>query len=71
MLEKSSVKCDFCKKKLKLLTDRYDCGCDKIFCAEHRIKDVHNCTNINVEQLRNNLAKNLPRVEFDKLIYRI
>lgn len=62
-------RCSVCNIKLKLLSDRYDCSCDpqKVFCVSHRIKEFHDCSTINKEKLRSELALRLPLVVGEKI----
>ncbi len=67
------LKCAVCNKTLKYRSQGFDCSCDseKIFCAEHRIKDMHDCSTINKSILNERLSKSLPLIVADKIKFRI
>ena len=65
-------KCAICNKKLKL-TNCYDCSCNEkfFFCSEHKLKELHNCSQLDKTLLRDKLSKILPKVEKDKVHNRL
>jgi len=64
---KISSKCNYydCNKKLKL-TD-IKCRCGFKFCAIHRYSDKHNCTFNYKDMAKNQLIKQNPVINFQKI----
>ena len=60
------IKCSYCNKKLKFI-ERYDCSCNLIFCSEHRLRYVHNCTTYSIDNEKQKLEKSLPKIIGEKL----
>ena len=58
-----------CKKKLQTIS--FTCDCQLIFCINCRNAIDHNCTFDRVFFERKKLEKENPRIEADKLAFRI
>lgn len=58
-------KCKFCKKKTLILIT---CRCGHKFCIKHKCAENHNCTFDFKKSGREKLAKDNPKIEFNKVL---
>lgn len=60
------MRCAHCNRKLNI-TNIYDCRCGRIFCAQHRYSEVHECAHDYKTEGRRLLAQQNPLVTAPKL----
>lgn len=59
------IKCFKCRKKLRI-TNNYTCKCNKIFCAQHRFYEQHECSFDHRSEAIERLIRDNPRVVKEK-----
>lgn len=65
-VKKKQLRCDKCNRKLNI-TNNYRCRCGKMFCAQHRYSEVHNCEYDYKSEGRIILERQNPLVVAEKL----
>lgn len=58
-------RCFSCNKKVGVLG--FECRCDHVFCADHRLAQFHNCSYDMKKHSQDQLRKNNPKVETAKI----
>lgn len=66
-IKKYKMRCTECNIKLNI-TNSITCKCQKLLCYKHRYHTEHKCTFDFKENERNILAKNLEKVDCEKII---
>ena len=64
---KNKMRCTECNAKLNI-TNSITCKCEKLLCYKHRYQTDHKCTFDFKTNDRNILAKNLVKIENDKIL---
>lgn len=65
-VRKKQLRCDQCNRKLNL-SNNYRCRCGRLFCAQHRYSEVHNCSHDYKTEGRLILERQNPLVVAEKL----
>ena len=60
------LRCSQCRRKLPLVA-RYECRCNKWFCAKHRYSEEHECDYDYMSEGRRLIAANNPKIQASKL----
>ena len=65
--KKKNIRCDFCKKKCNLIF--FKCKCNGIFCSVHKYTHMHNCNyKDEIKYIKKEeIKKNNPKIEKNKL----
>lgn len=66
VVRKKQLRCDQCNRKLNI-TNNYTCRCGRLFCAQHRYSEVHNCSHDYKTEGRLILERQNPLVVAEKL----
>ena len=66
-VKKYKMRCSECNIKINI-TNSITCKCEKILCYKHRYQNEHKCTFDFKHHERNILAKNLEKIDFEKII---
>lgn len=62
---KTVERCSMCNKKLKLLM--FSCKCNKKFCLNHQLPELHNCIFDYKNIGKDDIKKNNPIITPDKI----
>lgn len=65
-VRKKQLRCDQCNRKLNI-SNNYTCRCGRLFCAQHRYSEVHNCSHDYKTEGRLILERQNPLVVAEKL----
>lgn len=66
VVRKKQLRCDQCNRKLNI-SNNYTCRCGRLFCAQHRYSEVHNCSHDYKTEGRLILEQQNPLVVAEKL----
>jgi hypothetical protein len=66
VIQQNKSRCKKCTKKVGLLG--HECSCSFVFCSKCRHPEDHTCTVNYMEKGKQQVAKNNPIVEMDKLV---
>lgn len=66
VISKKHLRCEQCNRRLNI-SNNYTCRCGRLFCAQHRYSEMHNCSHDYKTEGRIILARQNPLVVAEKL----